>query len=188
MYSESLYYLQSVCYSPNPLEHGSQQVIRGINILTNIGLYISPIVVLYLWKNGCTLESASAFSLKLTAGFSLLVLVSVILRGIGRALNPSYNTFLEDINKANIAHSKSSPPYSILANKYDCDFSALFLTYKLEKNNHLSDSSFLSRYFTPSGLIAVLLGRPLIYPGSIKLLQARNKIMNSVHTVFVAGL
>ena len=146
-------------------------MIKGVTVLTNIGLYISPIVLLYLWRNGYSVETALFSSAKLAAGFTLLVLVSVLIRGVGRYLNPAYHTFMECVKNADMKHAEKNLTYSVLAEQYDCSFSALPVVFKRETTSS-TDLSFFTKYLTPGGLFAMLLGRPLIYPGSIQLLQA----------------
>lgn len=164
---------QSQPYASNPLEHGSQQVIKGVTILANIGLYVSPIVLLYLWRRDYTMEMACVSVAKLTAGFTLLVLVSMVIRGIGRSLNPSYNSFIVALKEAETVQKRSRLPYSVIASKYDCDFSALPVSYKVDPNSKSSsENSFFTDYFTVGGLASHVFGRHLIYPGSIRLLQA----------------
>uniref|UniRef100_A0A2P2I2X9 Protein ABHD16A-like n=1 Tax=Hirondellea gigas TaxID=1518452 RepID=A0A2P2I2X9_9CRUS len=161
-------------YAPNPLEQGTQQVIKGVSILANIGLYMSPFVLLYLHKRDYTLEMACVTVAKLTAGFTLLVLVCMVIRGIGRSLNPSYNTFLNAIIETNLMHNKTKNlTYSLLAKKYDCDFSAVPVTYKMDSSKPFSvPTSLVQNYLTVGGLVSHAFGRHLIYPGSIRLLQA----------------
>ncbi|KAA0194695.1 hypothetical protein HAZT_HAZT006410 [Hyalella azteca] len=79
---------------------------------------------------------------------------------------------MDHLKNAQDKHSKSPYNYALISQKYDCDISALPHAYVSNESQASNQtSSFLMEYFSISGIGAHLLGRPLIYPGSIQVLQ-----------------
>ncbi|KAF2359861.1 Alpha/beta hydrolase fold-1 [Trinorchestia longiramus] len=162
----------SATYPQNVLENGGQQVLKGITLLISISQYMSPLIMIYLYKKNYTLDALCISAFKLTASITLLFCMSFAMRGIGRAFNPSYSNFLVNLKEDEEKQAKGNYTYALIAQKYDCSVSVLPASFEMKECNASSRvPSFFQEYFSVSGIAAHVLGRPLIYPGSIQLLQ-----------------
>ncbi|XP_069190485.1 phosphatidylserine lipase ABHD16A isoform X2 [Procambarus clarkii] len=172
-------------YVPNVLEKIGNKIFQGLNILYNIGLYTSPFLALslYRWEH-FTLVSAIKFG----TGLGLLLIVSLVFRGIGRWFNPTYTTFLSILTKA----QQNSPTEKVMEplREYEFDFSAWPVnfdwteaeTYERKprvyvdrglsrrKGGIISQAVMMPCQFV-AWVVTVLIGKKMVYPGSIQLLQ-----------------
>ncbi|KAK8723411.1 hypothetical protein OTU49_011697 [Cherax quadricarinatus] len=177
--------LQSEVYVPNALEKIGNKIIQGLNILYNIGLYTSPFLAtsLYRWEQFTYISAV-----KCSTGLGLLLIVAMVFRGFGRRLNPVYMSFLKILAKA----QQNSPTDKVMEplRKYEFDFSAWPINFDWTETERYERKPrvYVDRGLTrrkggiinqiatmPCQIIAwivtILIGKKMIYPGSIQLLQ-----------------
>ncbi|XP_076057452.1 phosphatidylserine lipase ABHD16A isoform X2 [Oratosquilla oratoria] len=179
---------ESQSYTPNTFEKCGNQIMQGINIMWNIGLYTSPLIVTYLWRREYFCLMGCVSVVKFGMGIGLLMVVALALRGLGRNTNSQYTTFLKKLNEAQANYNSSN---KLALSKYDCDFWAWPADFYW---NEVEGEDSKPRVYvdrnTRSGrtggairklitlpchiaawCVAHLFGRHLMYPGSIQLLQ-----------------
>lgn len=178
-------------YEPNGVEGYSDNIIRSVSfalsLAWSIGVYTSPIIAAVLYRRGyVTFEGV--YSLTRLAGVICVVMVGTIcLRGIGRIASSDYGQFLRALQAAQQNLSKESK--TELA-KYDSEFYAWPIDFRW--NDPLVDKSkprvevdsqpsrqggfFASLRALPCEILSYIavhtFGRRMMYPGTVKLLQA----------------
>ncbi|KAK3865570.1 hypothetical protein Pcinc_028836 [Petrolisthes cinctipes] len=204
-------------YTPNTLENMGNRVIQGLYVIYSVGVYASPVCVLcaYRWENAYThIRSA----LKVCAYVGLLLALAYTVRGVGRLMNNTYMKFMFTLTKLQYAHRPSRKEMEILR-KYDFEFFAWPVNFDVsddkqkplqpiaEEESEREKVGYLS--LSTAYMLVSLVGRPLIYPGSVGILQyligdfllkgreklvrefngERNKIQtqdgNSIDTIFI---
>lgn len=160
-------------YVPGYAECWGDRVMSSLNLLWDIGIYATPLVGLYYYKYDYTFASSFVSLFKLIAGAGIVVMVSLCLRGYGRATNPQYKQFIGTLNEV-----KAEPQKKQLLRKYDFDFKAWPVDFDCSKVAR-SDSP---KYVLPikkkwssmkDGIIGIIgeiavrtFGLKFIYPGS----------------------
>lgn len=77
-----------------------------LSLFWNISYYTSPLIITFLYRRGYFVaESITSFA-KVSTGIGLLVVISLCMRGFGRASTPTYKQFIKvlDQAKANISN------------------------------------------------------------------------------------
>ena len=184
-------------YSPSSLESVSDLFIRVSKLFTYLGAYVSPVIFTYLiYKRNVP---SSLFNnldqsamLRMFATVVSVFIGSCCARGFARYQNPEYLAFLNALDKANTSPSVSNKRVLV---HFDADFSAYPVDFKWSEardqrppapyrktipqiGSETSEPLILDRLPIrwPLDLILSLImktiGRRLIYPGSLSILQA----------------
>lgn len=185
-------------YKPSSLESVSDYIIRVSKIITYLGAYVSPFLFPYLvYKRNVpgslfnNLDHSVVLRLLATA-VSILV-GSICARGFARYRNPEYLEFLSSMEKAHKSPSVSNKRVLV---HFDADFSAFPVDFKwseardqrspapYKKSIPQDRTSETSNRLILDGIpfrwpldmvmspIMKIIGRRLIYPGSLSVLQA----------------
>lgn len=184
-------------YQQSSVEAASDYVIRFSRMVTYLGAYVSPVFFTYLvYKRnvpGSLFNSLDHSALlRLFATAVSILFGSFCVRGFARYSNPEYIQFLEVVDKA---HKNPSPSNKRVLVHFDADFSAYPVDFKWSDARDQRIPSPYSKTFpetssTPPreplvldrvpfrlpidiilSLIMRTVGRRLIYPGSLSVLQ-----------------
>ncbi|KAM8793844.1 phosphatidylserine lipase ABHD16A [Eudromia elegans] len=164
-------------YQPRSLERHADSVLALASVLWSLSCYSSPLAFVYLYRKGL-LTLPRAVQLSHCAATALLLLAAVAcVRGIGRWTNPQYLEFisvLEETHRGGGAESRRK-----LA-RYNFDFRSWPVDFRWDEAPSRWDSRGAPLLRPPlrklpcrlaSWLLARTLGRRLLYPGSVGLLQ-----------------
>ncbi|XP_060225022.1 phosphatidylserine lipase ABHD16A isoform X2 [Meriones unguiculatus] len=180
-------------YQPRALEKHADSILALASVFWSISYYSSPFAFFYLYRKGyLSLSKVVPFSHY--AGTLLLLLAGVAcLRGLGRWTNPQYRQFITVLEAAH--RNQSAENKRQLAN-YNFDFRSWPVDFHWEEPSSRKGSrggrgvallrpeplhrgtadTFLNRVKKlpcqiTSYLVAHTLGRRMLYPGSVYLLQ-----------------
>lgn len=131
--------------------------------------------------------------MKISTGIGIIVVLSYCIRGIGRSQNETYRRFVRDLEEAKANYN--DPTSKKKLRKYDFEFEhwpvdwsmKIFDTKenKLKKNAVAITSRGSVNWISPCSVAAYVaihtFGLPMIYPGSIKLIQ------KFLHPMLVSG-
>ncbi|EPQ03735.1 Abhydrolase domain-containing protein 16A [Myotis brandtii] len=142
-------------YQPRALEKHADSILALASVFWSISYYSSPFAFFYLYRKGyLSLSKVVPFSHY--AGTLLLLLAGVAcLRGVGRWTNPQYRQFITILEAT---HRNQSAENKRQLASYNFDFRSWPVDFHWEEPS--------SRY-----LVAHTLGRRMLYPGSVYLLQ-----------------
>lgn len=169
-------------YEPTPIEYYSERCLNSFYIIWKLGIYTSPVIVGFLYHRGY-FESDGLVSLtKLFTTAGVIVIMSLCLRGFGRANNPTYTRYLSSVKSAN-KNMTTSTKQELM--KYDFEFKSWPVEYRCTQDasevgrpvpKKPSYTSFINWLFQiPFKIIAYFaihtFGIRLIYPGTIGFLQ-----------------
>lgn len=175
-------------YEPNFLEKFGQKGLTAINVSVSVATFLSPILLTFMYRRGWLLPT-KLFTFGLSAAIVWATLV--ILRFAGRLFSRDYLDFLAVLeSQKNISNRR-------FLRQWDFDFGHWPVDYNwrwdlgdigkvkprkslkgLQQNNIIfeAESAYLPpvRWFRRglSALAAHSVGRRMIYPGSLSLLQA----------------
>ncbi|GLV42642.1 uncharacterized protein CBL_03381 [Carabus blaptoides fortunei] len=172
-------------YDPSVFEKWSDQFISSLYFIWNFGIYTSPFLATFMYRRGYFVaENLTAVS-KFVTSIGVILVVSLYMRGYGRANNSTYQDFvkvLRDAKKNMTAETKRQ------LTLYDFEFSAWpveFQWYDVESLQtrervnitRSSRRSVLTWFVTlPCQIISYVavhtFGIRLVYPGSLYILQA----------------
>ncbi|XP_069674385.1 phosphatidylserine lipase ABHD16A [Periplaneta americana] len=172
-------------YEAGHLEKWGDQVIHSLFVMWNVGLYTSPILATVLYRRGYFVFDGIITIAKFLTGIGLILAASYCLRGIGRANNHTYISFLNSLNSAKKELNKDTK--KALA-KYDFEFYAWPVEFKWSdiEGDETKHRLYVDRpsprrtamewlFAMPcqaiSYLVAHTFGLRLVYPGSISMLQ-----------------
>lgn len=184
-------------YQQSSLEAASDYLIRVSKTITYLGAYVSPVFFTYLiYKRnvpGSLFNSLDHSALlKLFATVIGLLFSSFCVRGFARYSNPEYVQFLNVVDKA---HKNPSPSNKRILVHIDADFSAYPVDFRWDEARDQSVPSPYNKTFPQTSLnyskkplildnvpfrlpldlivslIMKTIGRRMIYPGSLSLLQ-----------------
>uniref|UniRef100_A0A6G1SF29 Abhydrolase domain-containing protein 16A n=1 Tax=Aceria tosichella TaxID=561515 RepID=A0A6G1SF29_9ACAR len=184
-------------YQPSSLEAASDYIIRISRIITYFGAYVSPVIFTYLvYKRnvpGSFFNSLDQSALlRLFATAVSILFGSFCVRGFARYSNPEYAEFLKALETA---HKTPTPSNKRILVHFNADFSAYPIDFKWSEardqrlpvpyKKSLPADSLSNRpppilenipFRLPLdvllNLIMKTVGRRLIYPGSLSVLQA----------------
>ncbi|XP_076272926.1 phosphatidylserine lipase ABHD16A isoform X2 [Rhynchophorus ferrugineus] len=168
-------------YEPQPMEKLGDQVIHSLYIIWKLGVYTSPFWGIIFYSRGyLDLQNLPFFS-KIVVGFGAIFVVSFCIRGLSRAQNPVYQTFLATLHRTDGDNRRD---YA----KYDFDFKLWPVEYDLSKTASpervsktsseavVANSTFEYLTNIPFRIIASFaihtFGIRLVYPGSVGILQS----------------
>lgn len=185
-------------YQPSSLESASDYVIRVSKIITYLGAYVSPVLFPYLvYKRnvpGSLFNNLDhSIVIRLFATAVSILLGSFCARGFARYQNPEYLTFLSSLERAHKSPSVSNKRVLV---HYDADFSAYPVDFRWSDARDQRPPAPYKRSIPQSSnvvytseplildkipfrwpldfvlsIIMKIVGRRLIYPGSLSVLQ-----------------
>ncbi|KXJ21817.1 protein ABHD16A [Exaiptasia diaphana] len=180
--------IKSRAYEPNGLEQCGDGIIRALSYAWSICYYASPALAFYMYRKGFFSHGGIVYLSKFIGYLSVVLIGAYCIRGLGRFNNPDYRGFLDIL-----AATKAS---NIEANKkklrmFDFDYYDWPADYTWNETGRSEESkkyletttttrvrhsSILSKIAampctTIRYMFAHGLGRPLMFPGSVGLLQ-----------------
>lgn len=181
-------------YQSSSLESNSDNVVKVAKALSSFGTYISPFLFTYLvYKRnvpGSYVESLDhEFIIKLFTTACCSFMLAFCLRGYARYINPEYLSFLKVLEEVRTNPTVSNKR---ILSRFDADFSAYPVDFKWsEAQDNRYPSPYYKSFPSPekptlildgnvikypleviASLIMKSIGRRLIYPGSLGILQA----------------
>jgi hypothetical protein len=174
-----------VLYEAGHLEKWGDQVIHSLFIMWNFGLYTSPFLATFLYRRGYFVFDGIMTIAKFLTGIGLILAASYCLRGIGRASNHTYVSFL---NSLTAAKKELNTDTKKALSRYDFEFYAWPIEFKWSdiEGDETKHRLYVDRpsprrtavewlFAVPcqvvSYLVAHTFGLRLVYPGSISMLQ-----------------
>ncbi|XP_022238503.1 protein ABHD16A-like [Limulus polyphemus] len=187
-------------YDPNILEAWSDYIIKSLTLAWGLGVYSSPAIAAILYRKGYfTVDGISSLG-RLVSLVGVTLLGTIFFRGLGRYMNYDYVTFL------NVLESEKSNINKVIKTglrRYDFEFHDWPVSFRwndvegdkskppifVEKPSSRS-SIFMTLGAIPCEILSYIaihtFGRRLIYPGTVKLLQAA--VVNRIfHLCFQYG-
>lgn len=174
-------------YNANIMEAYSDTVVKSISVAWSVIVYTCPFIITVLYKKGFY-SVEGIFTLGRFAGYiSLLLLGSLCIRSIGRYSNGNYMNFLSVLEKSQKILTKEN---KIALSRYDFEFLSwpVEFTWNSTQNDKSKPKVFLKKQTSkrssildnikalPCQVLSYLaihtFGRRMVYPGSVKLLQA----------------
>eukprot|EP00096_Caligus_rogercresseyi_P001273 TRINITY_DN1202_c0_g1_i2.p1 TRINITY_DN1202_c0_g1~~TRINITY_DN1202_c0_g1_i2.p1 ORF type:complete len:493 (-),score=138.66 TRINITY_DN1202_c0_g1_i2:151-1629(-) len=162
-------------YTANRLERYGDMTMMSIHLMKEVMRYGSPLLIPYLFQRGVFTYEGFGSIVSFIVVVSMTYALSWSLRGLGRALNPTYRSFLAELQAAKVSWSIKDKT-KILG--YDFEFHAWPVEFiappsPLTHTNKEEPFSIWSLPLKPlSWLLAHSVGLSLVYPGSTALLQA----------------
>lgn len=172
-------------YDPSVFEKWGDQFISSLCFIWNFGIYTSPFLATFMYRRGYFIAENLTSLSKFVTSIGVLIIVSLCMRGYGRANNPTYQEFTRVLREAK---KSMTPETKKQLTTYDFEFSAWpveFQWYDVEslqtrERVTIARSSRRS-VFTwvvslPCQIISYVavhtFGLRLVYPGSLYILQA----------------
>ncbi|KAH8302019.1 hypothetical protein KR044_001892 [Drosophila immigrans] len=168
---------QRKMYEPGAVEKFGEQILSTLSVVWSVSYYTSPLIFTFLYRRGYFVADSMPTLAKFTTSVGLIVVISLLMRGVGRRQSKAYTNMVNALMQAKA--NKSSEPlrrFDIDFTDWPTDFDVKALAGDLKKpTNAVSRREGLSIATLPCELIAYLaintFGLSLIYPGSVKLLQ-----------------
>uniref|UniRef100_A0A8C3NLP2 Uncharacterized protein n=1 Tax=Geospiza parvula TaxID=87175 RepID=A0A8C3NLP2_GEOPR len=178
-------------YQPRGLEKHTDSVLALASVLWSISYYASPLAVLYLYRKGLLTMSRVVPLSHCAATLGLLLAGVACLRGLGRWSNPQYLEFMAALEES---HRSGSPESKRKLGLYTFDFRSWPVDFRWDSAGPAWGGSravpLLQAPPRPRGgsrgllgalrklpcalarlLLAHTLGRRMLFPGSVRLLQ-----------------
>ncbi|XP_045462824.1 phosphatidylserine lipase ABHD16A isoform X1 [Harmonia axyridis] len=179
-----VYGTTSNLYQPSKYEKWGDQFISSLCIIWKLGLYTSPFIAGILYhKDYFTPEGLLSLT-KFVTSIGVILVISYISRGLGRAFDDTYKNFIKALDEVN---QKITPLTKQNISCYDFEFHAWPVEYDLQKfdrSNKVSAATFnpmphrnlldnlLQLPFRVAAAVAIhTFGIRLIYPGSLGILK-----------------
>lgn len=169
-------------YFPTVSESYGNYGTNGLCVMKSLFIYTSPFIISYLYRRDYLTTSQGIVTC--VTFFSCIAIVyagATLLKGIGRFNNPLYRAFIHQV----LEPLRQGKDVSEAIKKFDCEFwiwptqfkSTADLNPKLFLENPCPDDSIWTTLKKlPCRLLSYLMvnsfGISMVYPGSIKLLQA----------------
>ncbi|XP_053908107.1 phosphatidylserine lipase ABHD16A isoform X2 [Cuculus canorus] len=175
-------------YQPRALEKHTDSVLALASVLWSLSYYVSPLAIFYLYRKGL-LTLSRVVPLSHCAGAVALLLAGVAcLRGLGRWTNPQYVEFISVLEQS---HRLGTPESKRKLNRYSFDFRSWPVDFCWDSDGPAWGGSrsvpllrprpeprepWWGRLMGAPGrlgrlILARTLGRRLLFPGSVRLLQ-----------------
>lgn len=169
-------------YQPKTLEKWGDNVVLSAIVLWNLSLYSSPLICMFMYRRGMFMADNTVPLIKFVTGVGFVVFISLCMRAIGRMSNSNYKKFIATLDVA----SNNQPASLEALREYDFHFSAWPVNFSMDmveetKSGHRaipqrSSNSSVEFRRLPLKILSTIairtFGLRIIYPGSIKLLQA----------------
>ncbi|XP_064395904.1 phosphatidylserine lipase ABHD16A-like [Halichondria panicea] len=169
-------------YEPNKLEKYADNVILAVRVVFSLALYTTPLYMVYfLLRYGFPSLNGVLSTAKTVVFVPISFSLAYIIRGVGRYRNPTYREFLTTLNSS--ATNQADRQVTGL-DGYDFELSGLPVTFRHDMSSvkplRLTSSrkKGLMEKITSFPLSSLrwvsahLVGRRLIYPGSLGLFNA----------------
>jgi hypothetical protein len=183
-------------YTPTKLEQYAESVITAAHLLCSFAFYTSPLYFVYfLVRHGVPSVAGVLGTAKSLAFIPISFSLAYIVRGIGRFQNQTYADFLRSWNATRKLKTKIGPAEARLTgiHGYDFDMTSHPITFRYDESTvkprrimSTRRKGFiekLSRFPISSVryIAAHMVGRRLIYPGSLLLLNMAVGELSTAH-------
>lgn len=172
-------YTTSEQYVGNAGERYGGMVMSCISMLWSFGIYTSPFILTSLYRRDMFTPNGAITISKFMMGVCVLYVVSMNIRALGRATNPTYREFLEIL-------TSSLRDFNIESKRniqlYDFEFSSWPIEFSMKGRSRPENQTYLpprvegSIWEMPLGMLSWLMvhsfGIKLVYPGSIGFMKA----------------
>lgn len=169
-------------YEPSTIEYYSERCINSFYVIWKLGIYTSPVIVGFLYQRGYFEPEGISILTKLVTTAGIIVVMSLCLRGIGRANNSTYIRFLSTVKNA---EKNMTPATKQQLMKYDFDFKSWPVEFRCTKDasemgqqipkkatyKNLINWAWQIPYKVIAYLAIHTFGIRLIYPGTLGFLQ-----------------
>lgn len=88
----------------------------------SVGYYTSPLLVTFLYRRGYLVADSIPTLAKITTSVGLIVIISLVMRGLGRKQSRSYNNMMKALVRAKA--SKTASDASSELRRFDIEFKA----------------------------------------------------------------
>lgn len=167
-------------YELNTLEWIGETFINTVSYAITFSCYCSPLITYYIYQKGLISNHGQLiYCLKVMVAITVGMAGAYILRGCGRAFNPEYSKFLKVLAEARVDKNsrENLQLFDFDFRQWPVDFywhesvvkSNITYEDKRDKYSLFDVFSYPSRIL--QYLLAHFLARPMMYPGSVKLLQ-----------------
>ncbi|XP_037977938.2 phosphatidylserine lipase ABHD16A [Plutella xylostella] len=176
-----IYYDGTPYYTKNKLERWGSNVIISANAMLNLGIYSSPLLLMYLYRRGLYTVDEMKTMGRVFGGIGCIIAASLLLRAVGRVYNPEYMKFMKVLNQ----DRRDMREYLMSIRMYDFDFSHWPVSFAVPrkakswsisnpfKNSANPDMGFLFRLLIQ--ILAIFASRTfairLIYPGTLSVIH-----------------
>ncbi|XP_015794634.1 protein ABHD16A [Tetranychus urticae] len=186
-------------YQAKAIESLSDRIIRIVAFTCSVGFYSSPILLFFLHRRGIiTLSPNVSVSneyvstvVRLGGLISIAAFVAFLSRGVSRMRNNDYVDFVSVLNRIKKMSPEEQKNSKSLLHQYDFDFAYWPVDFKwneskfanaakppapLQRRTRRSDDTLMNKLIAlpcnvMTFLVAQTIGRRMIYPGSVSLLQ-----------------
>lgn len=93
-----------------------------LSVMWSVGYYTSPLLVTFLYRRGYLVADSIPTLAKITTSVGLIVIISLVMRGLGRKQSRSYNNMMKALVRAKA--SKTASDASSELRRFDIEFKA----------------------------------------------------------------
>ncbi|EDW34767.1 GL12842 [Drosophila persimilis] len=172
---------QRKVYESGTVEKFGEHILSTLSVMWSVGYYTSPLIATFLYRRGYFVADSMPTLAKITTSVGLLVIISLVMRGVGRKQSRVYSNMIKALeaaraNKTTGGASGELRRFDIDFSSWPVDFDVKSLTGDTKKPAVTASRREPLRFATlPCEVIAYLaintFGLPMIYPGSVKLLE-----------------
>eukprot|EP00099_Drosophila_melanogaster_P020834 NP_647880.1 uncharacterized protein Dmel_CG1309 [Drosophila melanogaster] len=172
---------QRKMYEAGAVEKFGEQILSTLSVMWSVGYYTSPLLVTFLYRRGYLVTDSIPTLAKITTSVGLIVILSLVMRGLGRKQSRSYSNMIKALVRAKSSKAPGDANselrrFDIEFNAWPVDFDVKALTGDTKKPVVTARRREPIQLATlPCEAIAYLaintFGLSMIYPGSVKLLQ-----------------
>ncbi|EDW85361.1 uncharacterized protein Dwil_GK10553, isoform B [Drosophila willistoni] len=178
---------QRKMYEAGAAEKFGEQILSTLSVMWSVGYYTSPLLVTFLYRRGYIVADSMPTIAKITTSVGLIVIISLFMRGLGRKQSRAYSNMIKALAQAR--SSKSSGNGNNELRRFDIEFSAWPVDFDVKTltgdakkpTQSVGRREAISLATLPCELLAYIaihtFGLPMIYPGSVKLIQKFMKPM-----------
>ncbi|KAH8395249.1 hypothetical protein KR222_003989 [Zaprionus bogoriensis] len=168
---------QRKMYEPGAVEKFGEQILSTLSVVWSVSYYTSPLIFTFLYRRGYLVADSMPTLAKFSTSVGLIVVISLLMRGIGRRQSRAYTNMINALNQAKTNRSSDAlRRFDIDFSAWPVDFDVKALAGDLKKPTSIvSRREGLNFATLPYEVIAYVaihtFGLSMIYPGSVKLLQ-----------------
>uniref|UniRef100_A0A1A9UTS3 AB hydrolase-1 domain-containing protein n=1 Tax=Glossina austeni TaxID=7395 RepID=A0A1A9UTS3_GLOAU len=160
-----------------------------LSLMWTISFYTSPLLVTFLYRRGYFVMESISTVTKISTSIGLIVMVSMIMRGMGRSQSPSYTRMVKAMELLKSPNTEEEGKRALRLFDFEFDYWKVDFDVKNIQSDEkkgkgvvLKKVSRLFRWTTfPCEIIAYFaiqtFGIRMMYPGSVKLLQSYMRSM-----------
>lgn len=115
-----------------------------LNLMWNISFYTSPLLVTFLYRRGYfVMESISTIT-KISTSIGLIVMVSMIMRGMGRSQSPSYARMIKAMELLKSPNTEEEGKRALRLFDFEFDYWKVDFDVKnIQRYSHLNFALFV---------------------------------------------